>query len=81
MVKNDIKKEQKAAARERGCAFCKNKTNPEWKKYEDLRDFLSVRGRIISRQYSGVCAHHQKELAKAVKQARHLALLPFTTNK
>jgi len=78
--KNDAKKkEQRAAAREKGCAFCKSKTTPDWKMSEALRPFLTVRSRIISRMYSGVCAKHQKILAREVKHARHLAMLPFVT--
>jgi ribosomal protein S18 len=33
----------------------------------------------VARQYSGVCARHQRKLVKVIKQARHLGLLPFTT--
>jgi small subunit ribosomal protein S18 len=65
--------------KERGCTFCKTKSNPRWEDYESYSDFLSPRGRIIASQYSGVCAKHQRKLVKAIKQARHLALLPFVT--
>lgn len=78
--KNDAKKkEARAAARERGCAFCKAKTTPDWKQAEAMRPFLTVRSRIISRMYSGVCAKHQKILSCEIKRARHLALLPFVS--
>ncbi|MFA6250985.1 MAG: 30S ribosomal protein S18 [Candidatus Shapirobacteria bacterium] len=60
------------------CSFCKSKASPKWQDYEKLGNYLSVRGRILSSSYSGVCVKHQRKLAKAVKQARHLALLPFT---
>lgn len=79
--KNDNKKELKNAAKERGCAFCKQKKEPVWLDVEALRGFLSARGRIIGKQYSGVCAKHQRHLATAIKQARHLALIPFTTTE
>lgn len=78
-IKDVKKREQRAAAKERGCAFCKSKTNPDWREAENMKPFLSARGRIISKAYSGVCAKHQKILARQVKQARHLALLPFVT--
>jgi len=77
----DFKKEQKAAAIEKGCGFCKSKTEPMWKEIENLKPYLTVRGRIMPRALSGVCSTHQKALAKAVKQARHLALLPFVTQE
>jgi small subunit ribosomal protein S18 len=65
--------------KEKGCTFCKNKKLPRWEDYETYTDFLSPRGRILASQYTGVCAKHQRKLVKAIKQARHLALLPFVT--
>lgn len=69
----------KRKGKERGCTFCKLKTVPRWEDYESYSDFLSPRGRIMASQYTGVCAKHQRKLVKAIKQARHLALLPFVT--
>ena len=69
----------KRKGKERGCAFCKSKTDPCWEDYESYSVYLSPRGRIIASQYTGVCAKHQRKLVKAIKQARHLALLPFVT--
>ncbi len=63
----------------RDCQFCQNKTQPYWRDYQVLRNFLSPRSRILSREKTGVCAKHQRQLAKAVKHARHLGLLPFIT--
>ncbi len=69
----------KRRGREKGCSYCKTNTNPSWTDYEKMREFLSPRSRIIASQFSGVCARHQRKLSRAIKQARHLALLPFTT--
>ena len=69
----------KIKGKEKGCLFCKTKTEPNWQDYEKLKEFLSPQSKIINRMYSGVCASHQKRLARAIKQARHLALLPFVT--
>jgi len=69
----------KRKGREKGCTFCKGKTLPRWEDYEKYSEFLSPRGRILASQYTGVCAKHQRKLIKAIKQARHLALLPFVT--
>jgi small subunit ribosomal protein S18 len=69
----------KRKGRERGCLFCKTKTFPRWEDYEKYGEFLSPRGRIMGSQFTGVCAKHQRKLSKAIKQARHLALLPFVT--
>lgn len=65
--------------REKGCLFCKTKTIPKWEDYEKYGEFLSPRGRIIGSQFSGVCTKHQRKLSSAIKQARHLALMPFLT--
>lgn len=69
----------KRKGRERGCYFCKNKVSPKWEDYEKFYDFLSPRGRILAAVYTGTCAKHQRKLVKSIKQARHLALLPFVT--
>ena len=69
----------KRKGKERGCLFCKTKTIPRWEDYEQYGEFLSPRGRIIASQFSGVCAKHQRKLSRAIKQARHLALMPFIT--
>lgn len=69
----------KRRGKEKGCYFCKNKVSPKWEEYEKFYDFLSPRGRILAGMYTGICAKHQRKLVKAIKQARHLALLPFVT--
>lgn len=82
MIKKNKKANILAAKRrgkEKGCFYCKSKTIPSWKDYEKMGEFLSVRSRILGAQFSGVCAKHQRKLVKAIKQARHLALMPFTT--
>jgi len=45
-----------------------------------LRYFITDRGKIVPRRVSGLCAKHQRAHTTAVKRARVLALLPFTTN-
>ncbi|MCI6190698.1 MAG: 30S ribosomal protein S18, partial [Clostridium sp.] len=44
-----------------------------------LRKYVTERGKILPRRISGTCAKHQRELTSAVKRARNIALLPFTT--
>lgn len=64
--------------RRRYCKFCAERVeNIDYKNVELLKPFISERGRIIPRRISGVCSKHQRQLSKAVKRARHLALLPF----
>ncbi len=45
--------------------------------YEILAPFLTRRGKIRGRQRSGLCRRHQRWLAKEIKRARNLGLLPF----
>ncbi|HIA04287.1 MAG TPA: 30S ribosomal protein S18 [Myxococcales bacterium] len=45
-----------------------------------LRRFISDRGKIVPRRVNGVCAKNQRKLSLAIKRARNIALLPFTTN-
>jgi small subunit ribosomal protein S18 len=60
------------------CAFCVEKvTHIDYKQHDVLRRYLNEHGRIRPRRQTGTCAKHQRRLSKAVKQARHLALLPF----
>lgn len=61
------------------CPFCQSGKNPDYKKVETLMNYLTDRGKIISRGRTGICARHQRRLAREVKRARHLALLSFIT--
>lgn len=63
------------------CYFCKDKKEPSFKDTQVLRRYLTERNKIISRSRSGICAGHQRDLSKSIKQARHLALLPFTAQE
>lgn len=49
----------------------------DYKDINTLIQFITERGKIIPRRITGVSVHHQKMLAKAIKRARHMALLPF----
>ncbi|MGB4014861.1 MAG: 30S ribosomal protein S18 [Bacilli bacterium] len=49
----------------------------DWKDYELLRRFVSDRGKILPRRVTGTKAKYQRQLAVAIKRARHMALLPF----
>jgi small subunit ribosomal protein S18 len=69
----------KRRGKEKGCIFCKTNKTPTWQDYESLNIYLSARGRIIGSAYTGVCKKHQRKLVTAIKHARHLALMPFTT--
>ncbi|MBI2597236.1 30S ribosomal protein S18 [Candidatus Daviesbacteria bacterium] len=61
----------------RGCFFCQKKISPLYTDLESLRRFLTDRAKIIPKERSGACSKHQRTVAKNIKYARHLALLPF----
>jgi small subunit ribosomal protein S18 len=61
------------------CQFCTDHSAKiDYKQAEQLRRYVSENGKIRPRRQSGACAKHQREIARAIKRARHLALLPFT---
>ncbi len=62
------------------CSFCVDKIEQvDYKQYEKLKRFLTERGKILPRRISGNCAKHQRQLTRAIKRARIMALLPFTS--
>jgi small subunit ribosomal protein S18 len=66
--------------RKKLCRFCVEKIDDiNYKDVRLLSSFVSERGKITPRRITGVCAPHQKRLSDAIKQARNIALLPFTT--
>jgi small subunit ribosomal protein S18 len=66
-------------ARPRVCQFCTDHNLViDYKQADVLRRFITEDGKIRPRRQTGTCAKHQRELARAIKRARHLALLPFT---
>ncbi len=77
MKKKIIKKKRNLREVAKECSFCKEKKNPDFLDAETLKKFISERGKIQSRQRTGVCSKHQRKLTTAVKRARLIALLPF----
>jgi small subunit ribosomal protein S18 len=62
------------------CAFCMDKAESiDYKDIAKLKKYVTERGKILPRRISGNCAKHQRELTVAVKRARNVALLPYTT--
>jgi small subunit ribosomal protein S18 len=50
----------------------------DYKDYNRLREFVSDRGKILKSRMTGTCGRHQRALARAIKRARQIALLPYT---
>lgn len=66
-------------AKPKFCQFCADKTlTIDYKKIDLLRKYITEEGTIRPRRQTGACAKHQRAVAMAVKQARQIALLPFT---
>ena len=62
------------------CRFCADKNlKPDYKDMRSTRQFISERGKITPRRITGNCAKHQRDVAIAIKRARVLAILPYTT--
>ncbi|MFN3551233.1 MAG: 30S ribosomal protein S18 [Endomicrobiia bacterium] len=68
--KNVVKKNIK-------CHFCATNTEPDYKNIAQLKSFISEKFKILSRKTTKLCAKHQRRVAKEIKYARMLALLPF----
>lgn len=61
------------------CQFCVEKTETiDYKDTDKLKRFITDRGKILPKRITGTCAVHQRELTKAIKNSRMVALLPFT---
>ena len=62
------------------CIFCKDRIDyVDYKDVMTLRKFVSERGKIRARRVTGNCAQHQRDVAVAVKNAREMALLPYSS--
>jgi small subunit ribosomal protein S18 len=76
---NQFRKRRKR--RPKVCHYCVDKiTRVDYKEIEKLKKYITDRGKIIPRRVTGTCAKHQRQLTGAIKRARFLALLPFTSD-
>ena len=67
--------------RKKVCPLCSDKNLVlDYKNGEQLRKFVSDKGKILPRRATGACAKHKRTITLAVKRARHIAVLPFTQN-
>jgi len=65
----------------RPCVFCADKKEDiDYKDIGFVRMFMTDRGKIAPRRMTGCCAFHQRKVAKAVKRARELGLVPYTVD-
>ncbi len=79
-MKHVANRKRRIYIRRKVCRFCADKTlEIDYKNPRILRHFITERGKIIPRRISGNCARHQREITTAIKRARNIAILPFTT--
>ena len=68
------------SGRRKPCPYCKDKIEQvDYKDVDGLKRFISEKGKIRSRRITGACRRHQSQIARAVKRARELALLPYVS--
>jgi len=84
VVKRPMRKRKRSGrkmfVRQKVCRFCADKEMfIDYKDARTLRIFVTERHKIIPRRISGNCARHQRGLTRAIKRARHLSLMPFTS--
>ena len=68
--------------RRKSCYFCKDKVDQvDYKNTNQLRRYISEKGKIRSRRITGACRRHQEQVAVAVKRAREMAILPYVESR
>lgn len=73
------KRTKKIIRRRRQCFFTKNKIDYiDYKNVDLLKRFVNINGKIITRKITCTTAKFQRQLAKAIKRARYMALMPYT---
>ncbi len=73
-------KRRRPMPRRKICRFCADKNlKVDFRDPSALRFFITERGKIIPRRISGNCAHHQRQVSKAIKRARQVALMPYSS--
>ncbi|MBX7101585.1 MAG: 30S ribosomal protein S18 [Myxococcaceae bacterium] len=77
-MKDDEGRGGRGFGRRKVCRYCADRNvKVDFKDQSALKYFVTERGKIIPRRISGNCAKHQRQVAKAIKQARGLALIPY----
>nr|HDN00537.1 30S ribosomal protein S18 [Deltaproteobacteria bacterium] len=79
-IRDNRNRRRRIYIRRKVCRFCADKSlTIDYKDHRTLRHFITERGKILPRRITGTCAKHQRRLTTAIKQARIMALLPFTS--
>lgn len=76
-----IKRDRGRRPRRKVCSFCVDHVEDiDYKDIGKLRRYITERGKILPHRISGNCAKHQRQVTRAIKRARNIALLPFCDN-
>ena len=63
------------------CQFCADKSETiDFKEVDKLKKYITERGKILPKRITGTCAMHQRDVTRAIKRARIVALLPYTAD-
>ena len=69
-------------SRRKVCKVCAEKIeNIDYKNFQFVKSFTMESGKILSRRITGTCAKHQRQITKAIKRDRNLAILPYSLPK
>jgi len=69
-------------SRRKVCKVCAEKLdNVDYKNFQFVKSFTMESGKILSRRITGTCAKHQRQITKAIKRDRNLAILPYSLPK
>lgn len=81
MAEEKAVKKFRKPAKKKVCAFCvAGEKDIDYKDIAKIKKYMTEKGKILPRRQTGVCAHHQRALALAIKRARNLALLPYVAD-
>lgn len=76
----DGKRKGKRVFKKKPCKFCMEKvTSIDYLDYQKFQRLITERGKIVPSRISGNCAKHQRQLARAIKKARVISLLPYVS--
>ena len=69
-------------SKKKSCVYCKDRVQlVDYKNYKTLERFILETGKILPARVSGACSYHQKQITKAIKRARHMALIMYIEPK
>jgi len=74
---SELQEKKRQYPKRRVCKFCQEKIEIDYKDIRLLVSYISEHAKILPRRMTGTCATHQRKLARAIKLARIMALLPY----